>query len=87
MFNPQGFINSCKQEVVRIYGGKTSIKHNFKIGSMFMITWVGEENPRKKRKDEEYQDSFKCVKLINLTLEGSIFNERHQLEDSVEKMV
>jgi hypothetical protein len=87
MFNPQGFINSVKQEIVRIYGHKNAVKHNFKIGSMFMITWVGEENPRKKRKDEEYQDAFKSVKITNLVLEGAIFSEKHQMEDSTDKMV
>jgi len=52
MFNPQGFINSVKQEIVRLYS-RTSEKDKFKIGNMFMITWVCEENPKKKKKDEE----------------------------------
>jgi hypothetical protein len=52
LFNPQGFLNSVKQEVVRIYSHK-AIKYNFKIGNMFLITWVVEINPKKKRKDEE----------------------------------
>lgn len=87
MFNPQGFINSVKQEIVRLYSNNMKEKDNFKIGNMFMITWPVEENPKRKRKDEEYQDAFRSVKLSGLTLEGAIFNDKFALEDHPEKMV
>jgi len=51
MFNPQGFVNSVKQEIVRLYS-KTSDKDKFKIGNMFMITWVSDENLKGKNKKE-----------------------------------
>lgn len=86
MFNPQGFINSVKQEIVRVYSKNETHKNVFKIGNMFMITWVGEENPRRKKKDEEYQDAFRSVKLTGLTVEGAIFSDKFQLEDSTERM-
>lgn len=52
MFNPQGFINSVKQEIVRAYS-LTSKKDLFKIGSMFMITWAQDENPKRKKNNKE----------------------------------
>jgi len=85
MFNPQGFINSVKQEIVRVYSN-SSAKNQFKIGNMFMITWVGEENPKRKKKDDDIQDAFRTVKLTGLTVEGSIFNDKFALEDSTERM-
>lgn len=63
------------------------VKDTFKIGNMFMITWPIEEFPKRKRKDEEYQDAFKSVKLSGITLEGAIFSDKFQLEDHPEKMV
>jgi len=75
MFNPQGFINSVKQEIVRLYS-KTSEKDKFKIGNMFMITWVSDENTKGKNKKElEYQEAFKSVKVSGLTLEGAVLNK------------
>lgn len=53
---------------------------------MFMVTWVGEENPRRRKKDDEYQDAFRSVKLTGLTVEGSVFSDKFALEDSTEKM-
>lgn len=52
MFNPQGFVNSVKQEIVRLYSN-SSEKNYFKIGNMFMITWACEENPKRKKKEDE----------------------------------
>lgn len=91
MFNPQGFINSVKQELVRLYASNMQIsqavRDQFKIGNMFMITWSVDENPKRKKKDGEESDLFKTVKLTGLTLEGAVFNDKFQLEDSVETMV
>lgn len=85
MFNPQGFINSVKQEIVRAYSKDTSISQHFKIGSMFMLTWVHEDNKRGKNK-EDPTECLKTVKLSRLTLEGAVFNGR-ELEDHREKML
>lgn len=52
-----------------------------------MITWSVDENPKRKKKDGEESDLFKTVKLTGLTLEGAVFNDKFQLEDSVETMV
>lgn len=52
MFNPQGFVNSVKQEIVRLYSNSKD-KDNFKIGNMFMITWPIEENPKRRKRDDE----------------------------------
>jgi len=75
MFNPQGFINSVKQEIVRCYSKHESIKNQFKIGNMFMITWVQDENPKRKPKEND-QDAFKTVKIVGLTIEGSVFSDK-----------
>jgi dynein heavy chain len=42
MFNPQGFVNSVKQEIVRLYAMKAE-SSKFKIGNMFMITWAHDD--------------------------------------------
>lgn len=52
-----------------------------------MIIWPMEENPKRRHKDEEWQEAFRSVKLSNLTLEGAVFNERFNLVDNPEKMV
>jgi hypothetical protein len=55
---------------------------------MFMITWVSDENTKGKNKKEmEYQEAFKSVKVIGLTLEGAVFNKEFQMEDHPEKMI
>lgn len=70
-----------------MYSKNEKERDNFKIGNMFMITWPCEEVSRRRRKDDEYQDAFKCVKLSGLTLEGGVWNDKFQLEDNPEKMV
>lgn len=86
MFNPQGFVNSVKQEIVRLYSVSKE-KDKFKIGNMFMITWAHDENAKKKKEDD-YQDvNFRCVKLSNLVMEGAVFDRTMKLCDDPEKLV
>lgn len=86
MFNPQGFVNSVKQEIVRLYSSKPEKdRATFKIGNMFMITWSIDENA--KRKDDWTDAYFKSVKLSSLVLEGAYFSDRMKLVDHSEKLV
>lgn len=87
MFNPQGFVNSVKQEIVRLYNIRPE-KDKFKIGNMFMITWAHDENA-KRTKEFEYQDTqFRCVRLYSLVMEGAVFDPRGmKLVDDPEKLV
>lgn len=48
MFNPQGFVNSVKQEIVRLYNIRPE-KDKFKIGNMFMVTWAHDENAKRTK--------------------------------------
>merc|ERR1719240_825931 len=87
MFNPQGFVNSVKQEIVRLYGNNSKDIDKFKIGNMFMFTWAHDENA-KRTKEFEYQDfHFKCVKLSALVMEGAVFDRGMRLVDDAEKLV
>lgn len=52
MFNPQGFVNSVKQEIVRLYGNNSKERDKFKIGNMFMITWAHDENAKRTKEFE-----------------------------------
>lgn len=56
---------------------------------MFMITWAVDENPKKKGKSDkdELQEKLYTVKLSNMTVEGSVFNDKFQLDDNADKMV